>query len=443
MIESIFTDKTIQETKMIKVGLLILCVASLMLHATIPHENTIVLQSRYAGMFSIFQDVLSMLQLYEKGRFEGAKIDFGSTGIFYDDREETNWWTYYFEPIFLGNVQDNAKIYNNLESWRVEFCNSREYNHYLINKYIRLKPKMQAKIDSFTNHMFKKCFVLGVHYRGGDKVSISTAEASRVPYEEVAYTARNFLQKLQHQHYIIFIASDELDFIKYMKSEFPGKTIYYQEAHIPVMTNRTRGEVAIIDSILLSEVDFLIRTNSNLSLCSLFFNPSLSYLNLSDGFWHPVKKMRDRLDATLKNDSSNHEILSKALEYYLLNNGESILILGSPYFKDLFTDLLKETPQQVIQSSWDERVQGSRFPIDLIYIVSPGKEISDNEKSSFLLDQMITLCEEARLSKKALIVIKNEESSCFRELAMPYLLANGFQYFQGNPCILERNGKEV
>ncbi len=391
-----------------------------LVQATIPHENTIILQSRRAGMFSIFQDVLSLLQLYEKGRFEGAKVDFDTTGLFYDQNEGPDWWSYYFEPISLGRIGD-AKIYNNLESWRIEFCNSKEFNNYLINKYIRLKPSLINKIEQFQSVNFLDHYIIGMHYRGGDKV-IPGSEAARVSYEDAAQSIRNCVNELGNRPYKIFIASDEISFIRSIRAQFPKKVIYYKQAHT-AKTNKERGEAAIIDSILLSKTNFLIRTNSNLSLCSLFFTPTLNSIELSKGFWHPVKMMKNQSKNVLAESPELRERFCTALESYLLNNGETILILGNPDLVETFEILLYETPQKIIQSSQIISLEKSVLNMDLVYV----DESQDKHHFEVLCDKM--------LQKKGSLILLSDQTLDYA----PYLLSRGFDYLNENPFIFINN----
>src|SRR4051812_20950421 len=55
------------------------------------------------GMFSILSSVLSCLDIYERGKFAGIEVDFGTRGLYYDPAYGNNWWEYYCEPIRIGS----------------------------------------------------------------------------------------------------------------------------------------------------------------------------------------------------------------------------------------------------------------------------------------------------------------------------------------------------
>lgn len=269
------------------IGLVLL---STSLYAAIEPAECAILRSRGAGMFSVFMDVLALLQNHEKGVFKSIKIDFANEGQYFEPSVGQNWWEYYFEPINNQNSH-KTKEYYYLDCWKIQFCNTRNCNNYLIEKYIKIKPNTQEKIDSFVNSYFKSSeFIIGVHYRGTDKV-VAGSEAPRVPYASVVEVLKKQIDSLLDKNYLIFIATDELDFIHYVNKKFPGRVCANMEAH-EIHDNYHRGQQAVIDCVLLSKSDLIIRTDSNLSLCSSFFNFKVPVIELSKGFWQPSEGCR-------------------------------------------------------------------------------------------------------------------------------------------------------
>jgi hypothetical protein len=268
--------------KNISIGLFLI---SSPIYGAIEPAECAILRSRGAGLFSIFLDVLSLLQNYEKGFFKSIKIDFANEGQYFEPDFGQNWWEYYFEPI-NNQSSDISKNFYYLDCWKIQFCNSRKYNNYLIESYVHLKPDIQEKINSFVANYFKKVeFLIGIHYRGTDKV-VAGSEAPRVPYAKVTEVLKDEINALAGKNYLIFIATDEFDFINYLNDEFPGKICVNMEAH-ETNNNYLRGRNAIIDCVLLSKVHLIIRTDSNLSLVSSFFNYQVPVVELSKGFWQP------------------------------------------------------------------------------------------------------------------------------------------------------------
>jgi hypothetical protein len=62
-----------------------------------------------SGFFAVFNSVLGTLDAYEKGIYAGLEINL-NTGLYLDPHKGTNWWTYFFEPIYLGE-KGTAYIY--------------------------------------------------------------------------------------------------------------------------------------------------------------------------------------------------------------------------------------------------------------------------------------------------------------------------------------------
>lgn len=250
-------------------------------------KDFVILDSRDAGLFSIFFDVIALVQSYEQDIFQGVHIDFKKTGPYYDPRYGDNWWDYYFEPIHLGYAEGTNVIQKfgdclYIDPCVVEFRNTREQNYSLIKKYIKIKPHIQAKIDEFIQTYFQDDeFIIGVHYRGTNK-----AEVPRVDWSRYKKEIDKQIALLNGRRYKIFLATEEGPAYNYFQRMYPGKIIatkaqrsskFDNPAYVDP-NNQSRyqcGEDAIIDCVLLSKADILIRAMSNLSICAGFFNPNI------------------------------------------------------------------------------------------------------------------------------------------------------------------------
>ncbi len=253
------------------------------------HYYVLTHRFNYAGLFSLFNTVLGALDFMETSdSCCGLRVDFEDKGLYYDKKYGENWWEYYFEPIDVGEktvVDKKFFDYKKLIfSWHAEFGISRERGNELIRKYIFLKPHIQKKIDAFYATNFQECYVIGVHYRGTDKCG----EADIVPYRDVYEHLQSIIKK--QPNYKIFIATDDFYFLDYMHSCFSGDiiaidairsdegaAIHYTEKN----RNYKKGEDAVIDCILLSKCDLLLKTASNLSDCSMKFNLHIPVIKLN------------------------------------------------------------------------------------------------------------------------------------------------------------------
>ncbi|MCB1124766.1 MAG: hypothetical protein KJT03_24645, partial [Verrucomicrobiae bacterium] len=94
--------------------------------------------------------------------------------------------------------------------------------------------------------------------------------------------------------YHLFVATDEEAFISHLKERgdigisythslrsADNKPVHFSEGH---RSNYQLGFEALLDCLLLSRCDFLLRTESNLSKVSEFFNPSIESIDLSREF---------------------------------------------------------------------------------------------------------------------------------------------------------------
>ena len=158
----------------------------------------------------------------------------------------------------------------------------------IIDKYIHPKQHIINKIDHFVENNFKSLFIIGVHYRGTDKQH----EAPRVLYKEVKNKVKQEIKQLKAD-YKIFVATDENAFVEYMKMVFPNKICYRSNAirsdnrqpvHKRHQDQYKCGEDAVLDCILLSRTNLLIRTSSTLSLWSTYFNPDIPVFELNERY---------------------------------------------------------------------------------------------------------------------------------------------------------------
>lgn len=245
-----------------------------------------------AGVFSVFLDVLALVKYYDKGLYSGIEVDFQHKGLFYSQERGRNWWSYYCEPIAYGKkeLKRVVKLQGDppfVKPYEIEFHTTREEANALIEKYFKFKPHILDKVEKFVRENFSGRTVLGIHYRGTDKV----AEAPRVEYERVLSAAEKIISQWGEEEAVIFVATDEQPFIDAAKMAYgnrvccyegslrssDGRPVHFDKAHDPYEI----GECAIIDSLLLSKTSCLLRTSSNLSLWSTYFCSELPVVEIS------------------------------------------------------------------------------------------------------------------------------------------------------------------
>ncbi len=248
------------------------------------HDDFLVLDcaNSYAGLFATMNYVVGALDLYERGTFRGLTVNFDKGGLYYDPAVGSNWWNYYFEPIYLSTKKKQTPRKMTLreadQSLRAGLKATRLRSYELLHNYVKPLPHIQNKIDVFAAAHFEGKTVVGVHYRGTDKKS----EAPRVPYTMI-YEA---IDGLEFQDFILFVATDEAAFLAEISDRYPGRVVAAEAIRStdgsPLHFNTSHqyqvGEEAVIDCILLSRCDLLIRTPSFLSLYTTYFNPHMPVL---------------------------------------------------------------------------------------------------------------------------------------------------------------------
>jgi len=217
-------------------------------------------------------------------RYAGIRVDFGD-GLYYDAAVGPNWWQYYFEAIDEGRESGAPErvvspYYHDWCAQQVERRLPREAAAAVIDRYIKLRPGIRQVVDRYVGEHWRDGFVIGIHYRGTDK----SEDAPRVPYERVATVVRESIHRAGNARCRLFLATDEQAFLDFMRSRFPSELLFREMFRsvdgrptdvVNADGNYKKGEDALVDCLLLSRSHHLIRTASNLSLCSTLFNTRL------------------------------------------------------------------------------------------------------------------------------------------------------------------------
>jgi Nodulation protein Z (NodZ) len=272
----------------------IVCLSLLFFNVAFSAGKSLILNSpEIAGMFVTFNYVLAGLYKYDRREVDALRVDFGKHGLYYDPAMGPNWWNYYFEPIELGKIDMNnlerysGKQINDMPIFALKVLPRKEANA-LINKYVKLKPQINAKVIDFARRHFSGHHIIGVHYRGTDKYK----EIRRISYgaaEEIILKAIREAEK-SRKKYKIFVATDEQKFLDYMKEKHASKIVHIEAirsqdgspVHFRDDEHYRIGEEAILDCLLLSRCSVLVRTASSLSAASEQFNPNIPVMRIGN-----------------------------------------------------------------------------------------------------------------------------------------------------------------
>lgn len=168
--------------------------------------------------------------------------------------------------------------------------------HDLQNRYFPVQNTIQENINNFVKNNFTGYFVIGVLYRGTDKL----IESDRVNYDDIVKIISREIEKSSRQC-AIFVATDEASFFEYLKERFTNINIITANHRMSKSTQAVHKESrfhgtqlameALTDSLLLSRCSLLIKTPSFLSTFSKVFNPSLEVILVgrprANALWFP------------------------------------------------------------------------------------------------------------------------------------------------------------
>jgi hypothetical protein len=174
----------------------------------------------------------------------------------------------------------------------------------LISKYMRPLPEVIKQVDDFYEKNLRGKFVLGVHYRGTDKREETRQFISR---DNMLLEVSRKVYDLQRdgKDIVLFVASDEEGFVSLARQRFndvkftdiPRSKSMFDSLHA---TSSDRpfemGREALVDCLLLSRSDFLIRTTSNMGFFAEAFSPDMKSVRLNSAPWEEVAWQDQQLD---------------------------------------------------------------------------------------------------------------------------------------------------
>ncbi len=233
----------------------------------------------------------------------------------YVDKEKGgNWFNYFFYNTSLTQEQEyrirNNEVHisaietiddiRNAKFWKYHPL-TLPYATELQRKYMAIHPHIQEKVDKYYLAHLKDRLTLGLHYRGSDKSS----EAPRISWEVFREKIHSYLDA-HPQINSIFVASDEERFKDLVGTEFSELAVcHYHDkikscgnisAHKQVnVSNYLKGEEALMNCLLLSRCDHLLKTASALSGWAKIFNPELQVTMVSSPYekklWFPEREI--------------------------------------------------------------------------------------------------------------------------------------------------------
>ncbi len=279
-----------------------------------------------AGLGAFILNVLNILRYCERHTFYPV-VDFDAscTNAYYDERKGSNMWHQYFKSVMpvssielrqwiaadhqvLAGIEiktmsydearsiyehgeDNIRVYHqgtyrfskipkDLDAW---YWNERSKGRAVVAKYIKPNEEIQTKVDAYCQAYFAGSFVLGIHIRGTDMHYAPPLS----PAEYFEHIDRMLEGKRDAK---IFVATDQAQYLEVFSRKYGARVIYspaFRSDNDVAPFNREeispfkKGEDVMLDMLLLSRCDFLIKGVSSVGEIALYFNPELDCLDLA------------------------------------------------------------------------------------------------------------------------------------------------------------------
>lgn len=189
-------------------------------------------------------------------------------------------------------------IYLNFE--KIKFGHSYKYMNdfkkanQCFNKFFRLKANLMESVKQ----MIPDNFVLGIHYRGTDRINDPVENPNQITDENLFKIIDSLIKKYDVKY--MYLASDSEKGFNMIKDKYSGLQILHQEmTRSPDnksihgnknYNNKIKADSAIFDSYALSKCNYVLSTNSALSSWAKIWNPELKIRRLQHfpQIWFPI-----------------------------------------------------------------------------------------------------------------------------------------------------------
>jgi hypothetical protein len=250
----------------------------------------VISKSRRAGFFA---ELTTTLRHIKKVREDNKSIlvEWGSgNSLYYNQNHGENVWEYYFEKV---DLVDNSGIDYVLDNYipihPFDGINNRETFNKLYFDNVKLNETTTKIINENIKLVDKK--TLGLHIRKTDKLlGTSFNEPMSIPVDDVEVF--NLIDpKLDNNYENIFLSTDCQETYKNFLNRYGNKIINVDRLRgsgvnaihtSGIGDGYIKGLESLIDSYILSECGFLIRSTSNLSSFSMFMNLDLECININE-----------------------------------------------------------------------------------------------------------------------------------------------------------------
>ena len=249
-----------------------------------------------AGFFGELYTTLNGLRASERAGLD-AKVRWGPTSQYFEASRGSNVWDYYFtrSEFPLSDREDGARIYLPYKPGAEAFApydgkNVRQSVAVALQKWCQPKPEILVQVDDFAQRHFVREKTLGVHVRLTDAAA-GFENRRTVGLTDVFGAVDRWVR--DNPEGGIFLATDDQRAIRSFEDRYPGR-ISFQDClrsedgtsihgHYDLGVAGSpyaKGLEVMIDALLLSRCQHLVRTHSRVTCFTLSWNPGLTYTDL-------------------------------------------------------------------------------------------------------------------------------------------------------------------
>lgn len=243
------------------------------------------------GLFSTVLKTLSNISAIE-GSDDKLYVNWDKNLPYLDPSHGSNVWEYYFiqpfnvSPSELENPYQTTPLlgggtpfYGIIRPSEAQLAEGRM----LCKKYIRIQPHILKLVDDFmTENKLKNGEYFAMHRRGTDH----KMDAPILPLEDFYREADELFVKYDK----CVLCTDEVKTVDAFKERYGDKVCTYDAirseddkgVHCGGFKSSAYkiGEDVMVEALLMSNSDFLIKTVSGVSLFSIYFNDTLNYKDI-------------------------------------------------------------------------------------------------------------------------------------------------------------------
>lgn len=169
---------------------------------------------------------------------------------------------------------------DDMDAW---FAEQRRKGRDSVRRHVRVKPHVLEKVEGFFDQNMRGRQLLGVHIRGTDLHYAPPVS----PAEYFGPIERYFEE---HPDAWLFLATDQIQYLAVMKKRYGAVVLHYDCLRSATATPPfemkegapyQKGEDVLIDILLLSRCDFLVRGASNIPEMAIYFSDKMDSWDLS------------------------------------------------------------------------------------------------------------------------------------------------------------------